>query len=195
MLCGLVYLYQNAARAVPLRGVAVDVHIVDFIARTAIAQHFHNTEPFPIEASYVFPLDERAAVCGFEVDIDGVITKGVVQEKQQARATYDTAIAKGDGAQLLEQKRTDVFELSVGNLLPGQHAIVNIITVTDLKIEGEDVRYFLPTFVAPRYHPYTETDAVPRARCCGSRRGWLFPSPAPCPSKSPQSPHRHTRLL
>ncbi len=40
-----------------------------------------------------------------------MITKGIVQEKQQARDTYNAAIAKGDGAQLLEQKRTDVFEL------------------------------------------------------------------------------------
>ena len=40
-----------------------------------------------------------------------VVTKGIVQEKQQARDTYNQAVAQGDGAQLLEQKRTDVFEL------------------------------------------------------------------------------------
>ena len=59
----------------------------------------------------MFPLDERAAVCGFEAEIDGVVTKGVVQEKEQARDTYHQAVAQGDGAQLLEQKRADVFEL------------------------------------------------------------------------------------
>lgn len=32
--------------------------------------------------------------------------------------------------------------------------------VADLKIEGEDVRYFLPTFVAPRYTPWTESDPI-----------------------------------
>ena len=62
----------------------------------------------------MFPLDERAAVCGFEAEIDGVVTKGVVQEKQQARDTYNQAVAQGDGAQLLEQKRADVFELVRG---------------------------------------------------------------------------------
>ena len=30
-----------------------------------------------------------------------------------------------------------------------------------MKIEGDDIRFFLPTFVAPRYHPYTERDPVP----------------------------------
>jgi hypothetical protein len=68
---GLVYRYQSVVRPVPLRGVSVDVGIVDFVVRTAIAQHFHNTEAFPIEAVYVFPLDERSAVCGFEIEIDG----------------------------------------------------------------------------------------------------------------------------
>jgi hypothetical protein len=49
---------------------------------------------------------------------------------------------------------------TVGNLLPGQTAIISITCVADLKIEGEDVRYFLPTFVAPRYTPRTETDPI-----------------------------------
>ena len=70
---GLVYWYQSKVHSVPLRGVQVDAHIVDFIVRTAISQHFHNTNPFRFEASYVFPIDERAAVCGFEVDIDGFV--------------------------------------------------------------------------------------------------------------------------
>ena len=34
-------------------------------------------------------------------------------------------------------------------------------TVADLKIEGEDVRFFLPTFVAPRYHPHGARSKVP----------------------------------
>ena len=68
---GLVYQYESQVRPVPLRGVEVDAHVVDFCVRTAISQHFHNTESFPIEAVYVFPIDERAAVCGFEAEIDG----------------------------------------------------------------------------------------------------------------------------
>ncbi len=34
-----------------------------------------------------------------------------MQEKQQAQTTYDQALQRGDGAQLLEQKRADIFEL------------------------------------------------------------------------------------
>eukprot|EP00042_Codosiga_hollandica_P053811 m.713848 g.713848 ORF g.713848 m.713848 type:complete len:297 (-) comp58781_c0_seq54:1888-2778(-) len=157
---GLVWVYQNVVTEVPLQGVSVEVQVVDFCARTTISQQFYNNRSFPIEAVYVFPLDERAAVCAFESDIDGVVTKGEVRKKEEARATYEAAVARGDGAQLLEQKRTDIFELSVGNLLPGQTATISITMVADLKIEGEDVRYFLPTFVAPRYTPWTESDPI-----------------------------------
>jgi Ca-activated chloride channel family protein len=68
----------------------------------------------------------NASVCAFDVEIDGVVTKCVVQEKTQARATYDAAIAAGDGAQLLEQQRPDVFHMHVGNLMPGQACTVSI---------------------------------------------------------------------
>ena len=70
---GLVYRYQSVIRPVPLRGVTVDAHVVDFCVRTAISQHFYNSEAFPIEAVYVFPIDESAAVCGFEAEIDGFV--------------------------------------------------------------------------------------------------------------------------
>ena len=74
---------------------------------------------------------------------------------------------------------------SVGNLLPGQrasisityvllsssHAVLFVVTkcnvdgmccslIADLKIEGECVRYMLPTTVAPRYTPPAASDPV-----------------------------------
>ena len=93
----------------------------------------------------MFPLDERAAVCGFEVEIDGVVTMGVVQEKQQARDTYNQAVAQGDGAQLLEQKRTDIFEL------PGRTVSVPVMGIFELKdglISGWRDYFDLPGFQA-----------------------------------------------
>ena len=44
-----------------------------------------NYESYPIEASYIFPLDERAAVCGFEAEIAGNRIVGEAKEKQEAK--------------------------------------------------------------------------------------------------------------
>ena len=51
---------------VPLTGVSIEAEITGFCARVAVAHRYVNREAAPIEAVYVFPLDEGAAVCGFE---------------------------------------------------------------------------------------------------------------------------------
>jgi hypothetical protein len=59
-------LFTRNEAPVPLAGVTIDAEIVSFCARVAITQRYVNREATPIEAVYVFPLDEGAAVCGFE---------------------------------------------------------------------------------------------------------------------------------
>jgi hypothetical protein len=71
---GLVWVQHGTVHRLPLQGVAVEVQVIDFCARTLISQQFHNPNPFAIEAVYVFPVDERAAVCAFESDIDGCVS-------------------------------------------------------------------------------------------------------------------------
>ena len=51
----------------------------------------------------MFPLDEHAAVCEFEAEIQGKKVIGVVKGKEQATVEYNQAIRRGDGAYLLEQ--------------------------------------------------------------------------------------------
>ena len=86
----------------------------------------------PIEATYVFPLDEGAAVCGFEAVIDGTLVVGEVKEREEAFRMYDDAIERGDGAFLLDEERPDVFQASIGNLPPGKEVLVKLTYVTEL---------------------------------------------------------------
>eukprot|EP00041_Stephanoeca_diplocostata_P021253 m.490577 g.490577 ORF g.490577 m.490577 type:complete len:941 (-) comp21779_c0_seq1:160-2982(-) len=151
-------------KSVALRGVDVQANVVDMCAEVQVSQRYCNNERYAIEAQYLFPIDNRAAVTGFESDIDGVVTKAVIKEKVQARQAYDAAVARGDGAQLLEQKRDDIFQMSIGNLSPGSTCVIRIKYVTDLKAEGNASVFFLPTHVAPRYTPALERDPLPGAR-------------------------------
>src|SRR5262245_33585899 len=50
---------------VPLAGVSVEAEITVLCARVVVTQRYVNREASPIEAVYVFPLDEGAAVHGF----------------------------------------------------------------------------------------------------------------------------------
>jgi hypothetical protein len=153
-------LVSREGAAVPLVGVIVRAEIRDYACRVVLSQRFRNDEDRPIEAVYKFPLDEGAAVCGFEVEIDGRRIKGRVEEREKAFETYDEAVAAGHGAYLLDEERPDVFTASVGNLPPGKEAVLRLTTVSELSLEGDAIRFTLPTTIAPRYAPAEDLKGV-----------------------------------
>jgi Ca-activated chloride channel family protein len=155
----IVGLINVATKAmVPLMGVAIDGVITGRAAKVKIRQKFCNTEDKPIEAVYKFPLPESAAVCGFRAQVGDRLIKGQVEEREKAFALYDNALARGDGAYLLDQERPNIFTLSVGNLPPQGDAVIEIEYVQLLNTDGPVVRFFLPTTISPRYVPQSTPD-------------------------------------
>ena len=138
---------------VPLTGVAIDVKARGTASTVVVSQCYVNREDVTVEAFYSFPLEESAAVCGFEVEIGRRRIVGAIEEAAKAFEAYDEAMARGDGAYLLDQDRPNLFTASVGNLLPHEEAVVRISYVAPLERQGDDVRLKIPTTVAPRYVP------------------------------------------
>jgi len=148
-----VWIYKPE-RYVPLQSVHVEAVIVDATAEVKITQRYINTLAFPIEANYIFPLDEHAAVCEFEAEINGKRIIGIAKEKNEARAEYNQAVSRGDGAYLLEQEKADIFKAKVGNIPSGCEVSVSVKYVAEIKNELDKIRFVVPTNVAPRYAPY-----------------------------------------
>lgn len=146
-------LFTTTHDAVSLTGVSVEADISNLCARVVVAQRYVNTEDEPIEAVYLFPLDEGAAVCGFEALVDGTRIVGEVKPREEAFEAYDDAMARGDGAFLLDEERPDVFQASVGNLPPGKEVVLRLTYVTELSVDEGAVRFVIPTTVSPRYAP------------------------------------------
>jgi len=154
-------LFSVATRErVPLDHVRVEARVVDAAARVTIRQSYRNVENVPLEVVYTFPLDEGAAVCGFEATVDGVRYVGRAMERDEAFKTYDDALEAGHGGFLLDEERADVFTASLGNLKPGSAVELSITYVTELAAEGEAVRFTLPTTVSPRYAPAADRQGV-----------------------------------
>lgn len=129
----------------PLKDVQVDAQIVDVVAKMTVEQSFHNNEDVPIEAVYVFPLDENAAVCNFAVRIGCRTVQGAMDECDEAEKAYKKAKDVGDGAYLLEQPMRDMFQISVANLPPRQSADVKI-SYLKLGRGSEEGAYPIPTW-------------------------------------------------
>ena len=106
-----------ALESVPLTGVRIDVVARGTASAVTVAQRYVNREKTPVEAVSSFPLEEQAAVCGFEALIGEKRVVGEVVEREKAFEAYDQAMADGHGAYLLDEDRPNLFTASIGNLL------------------------------------------------------------------------------
>ncbi|KAJ5016244.1 von Willebrand factor A domain-containing protein 5A [Colletotrichum sp. SAR 10_99] len=170
-VCGLYYLdptspYHYGYRRNYLPTVSQSVHarVVASTVRTTLTQTFVNpskTEVIP-ELRYTFPLYDGVSVVGFTCTINNTrVIRGVVQEKNTARKTYDAAVAKGETAGLFEQlpEASDVFTTTIGNAPAGAELKVEIAYLGELKHDAEvdGIRLTIPTSIAPRYGSYPGT--------------------------------------
>lgn len=95
----------------PLAAMDVDARVVGVIATIDVAQTFVNTTGLAIEATYIFPLPDRAAVHKFQMVIGDRVIDGVIDERGAARQHYDQAIAAGHRAAITEEERPGVFTM------------------------------------------------------------------------------------
>ncbi|KAM8918887.1 protein mono-ADP-ribosyltransferase PARP4 [Lycaon pictus] len=142
-------LQDFSGNSVPLENVHIKGKIIDIIAQVIVFQTYTNQSSVPIEARYIFPLDDKAAVCGFEAFINGKHIVGEVKEKEAAHREYREAISQGHGAYLMDQDTPDVFTVSVGNLPPKAKVLIKITYITELSIQGSKAVFFMPATVAP----------------------------------------------
>ncbi|HEX8106796.1 MAG TPA: VIT domain-containing protein, partial [Kofleriaceae bacterium] len=147
---------QTARGTLPLVAMDVDARVAGVIATIELAQRFVNTTGGAIEATYIFPLPDRAAVHRFRMEVAGRVIDGVIDERGAARAQYDLAIAAGHRAAITEEERPGVFTLRVGNLMPGEAATVRLSLVGPLPVDDGEVTFRFPLVVAPRFIPGAE---------------------------------------
>jgi len=160
----------------PLDVVEVRAAIAGTSAGVELTQGFRNPFDIPLEATYIFPLPDRAAVTAMRMECAGHVVEGVLKERSRAREDYDQAIAEGRRAAIAEEDRPDVFTMRVGNIAAGERVTVRLTLAQPLPYSDGEVTFRFPLVVAPRYIPGSplggapagsgvaaDTDAVPDA--------------------------------
>ncbi|MEV0201377.1 VIT domain-containing protein [Nonomuraea sp. NPDC050691] len=142
----------------PLESVDVTAAVSGLVAGVEVAQGFRNPFDVTLEATYVFPLPDRAAVTAFRMEAGDRVIEGVLKERGQARADYDRALREGRRAAIAEEERPDVFTIRVGNILPGDRVTVRMSLSQPLPYEDGAATFRFPLVVAPRYIPGTPLD-------------------------------------
>ena len=137
----------------PLKHTAVKAEISGFLSRVVVTQNFENPFKEKIEAVYVFPLPQNAAVDDMTMLVGDRVVRGKILPREQAQAVYEAAKASGQVASLLDQERPNIFTQSVANILPGEKIKITISYVETLKYENGAYEFVFPMVVAPRYVP------------------------------------------
>lgn len=152
--------------AFPLKSTRVQALLTGVLAEVRVSQTYSNDGSRPLEARYVFPGSTRAAVHALTMTVGGRRVEAQLREKTEARKTYDAARKAGQAASLLEAHRSNVFEMSVANIQPGETVTVELAyTERILAVDGA-WEWVFPTVVGPRYSRHTgaetESSAIPQ---------------------------------
>jgi Ca-activated chloride channel family protein len=146
--------------AAPMVKTDVDIAVTGPFARVRVAQRFRNPAVVCVDATYVFPLPENAAVDRLVVTYGDRKIEGVIREKAEAAAIYEQARSEGRRASLLDQSRPNVFKTSVANLLPQEEIVVELEYQQLVRFERDEYSLRFPTVVAHRYAPDQQTGKV-----------------------------------
>lgn len=143
----------DSRRPFPLEHTSARAAITGYISAVDVTQRFANPFDVKIEAAYVFPLPEDAAITDFVMRIGERQIRGVLRERREAERLYAQAKAQGHRASLLSQRRPNVFEQRVGNIEPGEAIDIDIRYFHTLTYSDGWYRFVFPTTVGPRFNP------------------------------------------
>ena len=148
---GLHVLSPDGQQVFPLQHTEVMAKIAGNVSRVEVTQTFTNGFEKPLEAVYVFPLPDEAAVDDMEIKIGDRLIRGTIKKREDAQKIYQQAKQSGKTAGLLEQQRDNIFTQSLANIKPGEKIDVTIRYTESLKFVKSDYEFVFPLVVAPRY--------------------------------------------
>lgn len=131
----------------------VSIDVTGIVATVSVAQRFRNDSDDWVEGVYVFPLPDDAAVDKLVMRIGERRIEGEIQEREQAKLTYERARAAGRQASLVEQERPNLFTTSVVNIAPRQDIVIEIGYQQSVEYDKGEFSLRFPMTLTPRFVP------------------------------------------
>jgi Ca-activated chloride channel family protein len=131
----------------------VQLNVTAMTARVRLRQKFSNPSKEWVNARYIFPMPETAAVHAMTLKVGERVIRGEVQEKREAKRNYEKAKKNGKQASLVESERRNLFTLSVANIAPGQIVEIELVYLQPVDYRQGEFSLRLPTTLTPRFIP------------------------------------------
>lgn len=144
---------EGKERPMPLKHTAVSARIDGHIATVQLKQAYHNPFASKVEAVYVFPLPDDAAVSEFVMVIGDRRIRGIIRDRAEAETIYRAARRQGYVASLLTQERPNIFTQKVANIEPGRAIDIELTYYNALPYRDGAYEFSFPMVVGPRFNP------------------------------------------
>ena len=155
---------DGALVPMPIASMEADLQIAGPLVRGRVTQTFSNPGDTVLDAVYVFPLPEGAAVDELTLRIGERLFRGRIEETVEARRTFERARSEGKGAGLLEQRRPNVFRTSVANIPPRATVTVALSFLDEADWSSGEFSTVLPMTITPRYAPAGTESGEPASK-------------------------------
>ena len=147
-------LFQDASgsysTAAPLE-TDLRMSVAGVVARVRVAQRFRNFGSTYLEAVYVLPLPDDAAVDRLSMKIGERVIEGKIHESGTAERIYGDARAAGQRVSLVRQSSANRFTAAVANIAPGEHIDITIEYLQTARYDAGEFSVRVPMTFTPRY--------------------------------------------
>jgi|WetSurSiteA1Bulk_404760.scaffolds.fasta_scaffold00232_14 Ca-activated chloride channel homolog len=137
----------------PLLKADIAAKIKGDLVTVTVKQTFTNPSDKPLHATYLFPLNQNAAVHEMVMEVGDERVQAQIKRIEEAKATFEQAKQEGKAASLLVEHRPNMFTQDIANLMPNLPVQVTLTYIQTLpKVDGQ-YELVLPLIVGPRYQP------------------------------------------
>lgn len=138
---------------VPLKSISYDAEVKGCFTKVKVRQIYENTMEQAIEAIYVFPLPDEAAIDSCKMKIGSREIDAVLKKRGEAKAEYRKAVDEGHHGVLMEQERPNIFTMNVGGIESKEIIEVSLTYIQRIPWQAGGGRFTIPLVVAPQFIP------------------------------------------
>lgn len=143
---------RKARKIIPLKSIHWSGVVEGPLFKYQSVQNYENNTEDTIEISYSFPLPYgKSVITRFTAEINGVVREARALPKKKAKESYEDAMGSGDSPVMLEIEEKDFCNASLGNLKPGEKAIITVEYLQLLEFHGKKARITIPTVLDGRF--------------------------------------------
>ncbi|MCM8711146.1 VWA domain-containing protein [Clostridium sp. SYSU_GA19001] len=144
---------------VSLKEVSITGNLCGEFVEISINQVYINNGDNNINCTYTFPIPDTAVITGFEAALGERTLKAVVEDKEEAKRIYEESNETKVNVLSLDQPNPNVFQFSIGQILPGESVKIKFSYMDSLTYEDNSLMLTIPSILYPRLADSDERNA------------------------------------